>query len=276
MGFDEQVLARLDELADSPGSARAKLENMLRYLAKWRSTLIENTMVAECGVVVQRGPFAGMTFVSHSTEGCHTPKLLGCYEAELHPFLHDVVDRDYDVVINIGSAEGYYAVGLARLMPSVNVYAYDTNEKSHPVCRAVAEVNGVADRVKVGSTFHGEDFVRFSRSRTLVICDIEGGEVDLLDPRRFPALEGMDIIVELHDHLARTPASTIVPSRFAETHEVTMVKHGGRDVPLPAFCDRLGHLDQLLAVWEWRQRPTPWAVMLSRTNTQTAAEKVKD
>jgi hypothetical protein len=42
------------------------------------------------------------------------------------------------------------------------------------------------------------------------------------------------------------------------------VPHGGRDVELPEFFQQLGHLDQLLAVWEWRTGPTPWAVMVRK------------
>ena len=32
---------------------------------------------------------------------------------------------------------------------------------------------------------------------------------------------------------------------------------------LPRMFGRLGHLDQLLAVWEWRATPTPWAIMVA-------------
>jgi hypothetical protein len=30
---------------------------------------------------------------------------------------------------------------------------------------------------------------------------------------------------------------------------------------MPAWLQELAHLDQLLAVWEWRAAPTPWLVM---------------
>ncbi len=29
----------------------------------------------------------------------------------------------------------------------------------------------------------------------------------------------------------------------------------------PAWMQGLGHLDQLLAIWEWRMAPTPWLVL---------------
>jgi hypothetical protein len=257
----EQLLRRQ---LDAPAALPEKLNLALRVLAKYRATLIQNTVVQQCGATVQGGPFRGMHFVAQSAEGCHVPKLLGCYEAELHAHILAAVGRGYAAVVNIGAAEGYYTVGLARLMPNARVYAYDTNTAAHPVCRSLAERNGVADRVTIGSAFRGEDFEHFAGQRTLVVCDIEGGETALLDPQRYPALTAMDLIVELHDSPAAKP-SVLIPERFSATHAVTMVRHGGQAVDLPALFDTLGHLDQLLAVWEWRSGPTPWAVMQART-----------
>src|SRR5215472_7140657 len=172
----EHVDQLLRQQLDADGALPETLNLALRLLAKYRATLLQNTVVQQCGTTVQGGPFAGMRFVAQSTEGCHVPKLLGCYEAELHPHILAAARRGYDAVINIGSAEGYYAVGLALLMPDARVYAYDTNAASHAVCRSVAEANGVAERVVVGSTFHGEDFATFASQRMLVMCDIEGAE----------------------------------------------------------------------------------------------------
>src|SRR5277367_5483480 len=77
------------------------------------------------GPVVRNGPFSGMIYPREAALNRHSiPKLLGTYEMELHPVLDLVAKRHYDCVIDIGSAEGYYAVGLARLL-MVPVYAYD-------------------------------------------------------------------------------------------------------------------------------------------------------
>jgi hypothetical protein len=73
----------------------------------------------------------------------------------------------------------------------------------------------------------------------------------------------MDLIVELHDGPEVKP-SVLIPERFKSSHTVTMVRNAGQAVELPALFEALGHLDQLLAVWEWRSGPTPWAVMLAR------------
>jgi hypothetical protein len=262
MELDTQVLSQLRRIVEAKAPERTALDNALRLVAKWRSVLIQNTVIQQCGTAVQSGPFKGMQFVNQSSEGCHVPKLLGIYEQELHPHIEAAVARGYGHVIVIGMAEGYYAVGLAMRMPDAKVHAFDTNEKAHAICRKVAELNKVADRVEIGGLFKGEDFARYAGDR-LVICDIEGAEEALLDPQKYPALRDVDLIVELHECF-KPDITRKICARFEASHDIAFVPHGGRDVELPEFFQQLGHLDQLLSVWEWRTGPTPWAVMLRK------------
>lgn len=265
----ERLLAdlhRADE-AGAPADAgreAAELNNALRLLAKWRSVLIQNTVLAQAGTVVWQGPLKGLEFLRQSAEGCHVAKLLGCYEQPLQPHIEAAIQSAYPVVLNIGCAEGYYAVGMA----DTKVMAYDLDPNARRVCAALAETNGVADRVQVGELFRPADFAAWAGQRVLVLCDIEGAEKDLLDPTVAPALAGMDLIVESHEALLRGITQTLV-DRFAPTHEITVVHDDGQrrlDAAPPWFAN-LAHLDQLLATWEWRSGPTPWLVMRARQAT---------
>lgn len=239
---------------------QASLNQVLRLCAKYRAHLLQNTMIAHYGLAIQDGPFAGMEFVERVAEGCFLPKLLGCYEQELHSHIRGVLNSDYQHIIDIGCAEGYYAVGFARSMPNTKIHAYDTDRTAQEFCRTLAEKNDVSDRVHISGLFKGEDFAQFQDSRTLVFCDIEGAERALLDPGKYPALKNLDVIVELHEVLDPGIGDAIC-QRFESSHRITRVPHGPRDIPLPSMFNNLGHLDQLLAYWEWRAGPTPWAVM---------------
>jgi hypothetical protein len=261
--FHASILGKIVALAKEPIAPKAALLHVLRMAAKHRALLLQNTLLQAYGPTILGGPFAGMSFVRQVAEGCCVPKLLGCYEEELHPYVEEAVLRDYTQVLNIGVAEGYYAVGLARRMPGAKIFAFDIDDNAQQTCAAVARSNGVAERVQVGGLFRGEDFERYAEKRTLLVCDIEGAERQLLDPYMYPALQRMDVIVELHDCLI-PGLSTEVVSRFEATHDVTLVKQAGRGAPLPPLFDNLSHLDRLLAVWEWRSGPTPWAVMIAR------------
>jgi hypothetical protein len=241
------------------------LNESLRLLSKWRSILIQNTLIANEGTVVLQGPLAGLDFVTQSAEGCHIAKLLGTYEQPLHSHLHKILLGHYTKVINIGCAEGYYAVGFARAVPKLISVAHDTDTNAQTICRQLAEKNDVSDRVEIGGLFSPSDFSKYENDDALVFCDIEGAEEDLLDPNTTPALRNLDIIVESHECLRKGITHKLI-SRFEATHTIEIVKDdGARKLDnLPAWFCELSHLDQLLATWEWRSGPTPWLVMNSR------------
>jgi hypothetical protein len=203
-----------------------------------------------------------MDFLPQSAEGCHIAKLLGCYEQPLQPFIEEAINLAYPTILNIGCAEGYYAVGMARRMTSTQVLAFDLNPIAQQVCAALAQKNGVSERVRVGALFKPEDFARYANQKVLVLCDIEGAEKDLLDPEMAPALRGMDIIVESHECLFSGITQTLI-NRFKESHQITLVQDNGQRQlnDAPQWFNNLAHLDQLLATWEWRSGATPWLVM---------------
>jgi SAM-dependent methyltransferase len=234
---------------------------ILRVTAMWRSIALAQTFIAHSGgTTVAGGPFAGMAYVSVATEGALIARLLGVYESELHPHFEAFIAEGLDCVIDVGCAEGYYAVGLARRMPDTTVYAFDILETARAACAGMAVANGVRDRVLIGGEFRPEDFQRFAGRRALVLVDAEGAEVDILDPARGPALAGMNIIVETHD-VYRPGALSTLMERFSPTHDIQRVDQDFKAYDQPAWIKDLNHLDQLLTVWEWRQRPTPWLVM---------------
>src|SRR5262245_2169669 len=95
------------------------VESALRLLAKWRSQVLAETYVAHHGARIRGGPFAGMAYLDGVSEGSFIARLLGVYEAELHPHLDAIMADGIDCVIDIGCAEGYYAVGLAYRYPGL-------------------------------------------------------------------------------------------------------------------------------------------------------------
>jgi hypothetical protein len=80
------------------------LQQSLRLLAKWRSLLIQNTLLQHEGTVVRQGPLRGLDFLLQSAEGCHVAKLLGCYEQPLQPYLERAFTEAYPTILNIGCA----------------------------------------------------------------------------------------------------------------------------------------------------------------------------
>jgi hypothetical protein len=241
----------------------AQLADLLRLLAKWRSQKVANTIVARDGTTVRAGPFAGLVLGAQGTEGGHAPRLLGCYEQELHPILEDLIGRGFARVVNIGCSDGYYAVGLARRMPGAVVHAHDTNPAAQAACAGTAAANGVAARVRIGGEVDHAALATLAGPDTLLIVDIEGAEEALLDPAAVPSLATATILVECHEGVHRGIATRLA-ARFAASHAVRRVDARLCGAELPPWLGGLSHLDQLLAVWEWRQAPTPWLLLEPR------------
>ncbi len=255
-----QILSKM-VMEGQPFDTHEQMNDALRLLGKWRSTLLANTYIQHNGPVVFQGPFAGMTYVKQSSEGALIARLLGTYESELHPYLkHFFEGQGVDCVIDVGCAEGYYAVGLARMHPTLTVYAYDIDAYARGACKELAEKNGVSDRVIIGERFSPADFQGFEGRKCLVMVDTEGAELEILDPAQGPALAGMNIIVETHDIFTKGALATLM-ERFKDTHDIDRVEAKLKSIELPGWFKPLAPMDHLLATWEWRMSPTPWLVM---------------
>jgi SAM-dependent methyltransferase len=208
----------LHQLGTGHGDHMDRSAALLRLAANYRAQVLRGLLWQRFEGVVEGGLFAGLRLPQQASEGCLIPKLLGIYEAPLIPHLRRLLARPPEVVLNIGCAEGYYAVGLARLLPDTHVHAFDIDANARELCGATAALNGVSERITIGGRFEGGGFRDFAGRRVLVICDIEGAEFDLLDPVRFSGLAGFDVIVEMHDNPATGPAarmSSILPERLA-------------------------------------------------------------
>jgi SAM-dependent methyltransferase len=175
-------------------------------------------------LVVQNGPFAGMRYAHALPPGSiFYPKLLGSYEAELHSVLERIIRTKYTAVIDVGCADGYFAVGLAMRMPGVIVYAYDIDPSMRKICAANAELNGVSDRVRISSCCDADELRRLDLgARAFILCDCEGFEVELFPPNIVGHLASHDLVIELHDFINITIRDTL-RERFSATHDAALV-----------------------------------------------------
>lgn len=180
------------------------------------------------GLVVSGGPFAGLRYTRRTAVGRIMAKLIGSYEQELHQSVQEIIGESPRTLVNIGSAEGYYTVGFARAVPGLRVHAYEAEPSRQALCDELARTNGVADRV----THHGyctaEALARLPEPADVVICDVEGLEVDILRPDRTPWLAGARLLVELHDQFVPGVTPTLT-QRFSPTHDIRLIAESPRD-----------------------------------------------
>ncbi|HEX5603266.1 MAG TPA: hypothetical protein VFX63_11975 [Pyrinomonadaceae bacterium] len=227
-----------------------------------RINKITQAIIKRNGLVVLSGPFAGMLYVPEPG-GSSLPKLLGSYEAELHQWVTAIINTDYGKIINVGCAEGYYSVGLALKVPETRVFAFDIDPRARQLCEKMARVNGVSERVVVRGECKCEGLDELLDDRSLVIIDCEGCELALLDPGRVPNLRVSDVLVELHDFIDRSISPTMI-SRFADTHDISIVSGLERDPSTYPALETFNDWDRHVAVAEFRPERMQWAFMRAK------------
>ena len=249
------------ELAARVAELEARLDHERLYPLEWVNRRVRDRF----GEAVQAGPFAGMRYPDFAFErvDSYSPKLIGCFEQELADALERAIGRGPSAAVNIGAADGYYAIGLALRLPDAAVVAYEADEAKHELLRALAGFNGVGDRIELLGACDADALAARLPEGALVVCDCDGCELELLDPDRVPALRGAPILVEAHDLLVPgiTPA---LRERFAATHAIT-------EIPtVPRYVDDFPQLGDLplvtrqLAISEFRGAPMSWLVLEPR------------
>jgi hypothetical protein len=193
------------------------------------------------------------------------PKLLGIYERELHSVIERAIAERYELIVDVGAAEGYYAVGMAVRCPGTPVIAYEVDLGGQEATRRTAELNGVGASLCVRGRCTPLDLASvLDGRRALVICDCEGDEEHLLDPVAVPALATTAILVEVHDFVVPGVGNTLA-ARFAATHDVERIWQTDRaiaDFPYSDWYSRL--LPRRYLEWvvsEWRPERMSWLSM---------------
>jgi hypothetical protein len=253
-----------------PDAAKRALDR--RRAARFLATVRPATdmHVRRHGLEVLRGPFAGLRYLPElaSTSGDLVAKLVGTYEQELHPAIEAWIGAAPATIVDIGSAEGTYAVGLAAAIASARVLAFDIDPAARALCEAMAEHNAVADRVAVGGECT-HDVLNGVGGDVALFLDCEGCELELLRPDLVPALARWPVIVELHDFVDASITATI-SERFAATHDVQIVEGGGRD---PAAVPELAGVDERTAaalLSEFRPTAMRWGVLTPRGDARVS------
>lgn len=187
--------------------------------------LVTKTTAAFPDMTVQHGPFKGMKYPEAESHGSALfPKLLGSYERELHPWIERICALNYTEIVDVGCAEGYYAIGLAMRMPQTKVYAFDINERALGLCRAMAELNGVNDNLSIHRFCDANGLMSIPvTSKGLVICDCEGYEAELITQEVANSWQHWDFLIELHD-FQDINISSHIRSILEKTHRIEMVE----------------------------------------------------
>jgi hypothetical protein len=204
---------------------RYRSHRLRRYFSRQYSSLQEEAYGVLFGHGLPKilsGPFTGMPYLDEIVWGPITPKWIGCYEAELHNIVERILSDGYTQIVNVGCAEGYYAVGFAWRLPGIKVIAFDSDPVARQQASRLAALAGVADRITISGYCTAPILNRLASQQTVLTVDIEGSEVELLNPERVRNLSRVSILVEVHSSppLDSDAVALTLRQRFEASHHL--------------------------------------------------------
>lgn len=221
-----------------------------------------------CPRQVLSGPFQGMSWEPADAGGAWLSKIIGTYEMELHPALNFLATVSFDALADIGCADGYYVIGLARLFQFKKIYAYDTDVYALRCLKRNAFKNQLQTEIQTRGNCTAEllglDLKKHCRA--LVICDCEGAELEILNPDVCPSLRAATILVEVHDFPPPGSLGASLRERFDGSHSIKSFQSRARlweDVPSEATI--LGK-EWTLALNEERKTRMEWLLLQPRAS----------
>jgi hypothetical protein len=236
------------------------IKNNFVHWAFQRKAELTDHVFSLTGGRVHRGPFQGM-LIAREYRPSDNPagKLLGLYESEIHPAINQVINSNPDVILNVGSGEGFYGIGLSMRTHAPAILV-DTDATSFPMAQHNAELNDVADVTCTDSSTveNFQNLIGHYR-QPHVFMDCEGFEDQLLDPVAFPALAKSSIIVESHDCF-RPGITPKLIDRFIATHQIQVINQGAKN-PYQDILYDLDDFDKMLLCVECRPSTATWLFM---------------
>ena len=262
----------------------------IRYLFFYLPSLIyrKHVLVRKCEKILSKfdysqigdevlsGPFHKMKYDVSAGSYCSAfyPKILGSYEFELHGKIGDLLEsKNYSIVIDVGCAEGYYAIGFALLTKKkgTKIFAFDTSEEAIRLCNRLKDLNNIENLTLKNSFFDNATYLNLKKTNpgpSLLFMDCEGYEIDFFSNISLDDYMETDFIIELHDFLNFGTAFNL-QEKLKFTHDIFFI-HSIDDLYRPIYWEFIDlkskfSYDELYALMrEGRLSGMSWLVATSK------------
>jgi hypothetical protein len=148
-------------------------------------------------------------------------------------------------------------------MPRTTVHAFDIDSEARARCAALAQLNGVAERVRIDGLCEPSTLNAFPEHGVALFSDCEGYERFLLDPDVAPQLRNWPILVELHEFEDRSLFETL-RARLGTSHEIEIIEGRDRSADQPPELDFMTPSQRVAVLSERRPGRMRWAHMRPR------------
>lgn len=221
-------------------------------------------------LTVMDGYFVGLKYPSFSSFGSSLfPKLSGSYESELFPFFKEMETRNYHSIMDVGCAEGFYAIGFAIKHPNAKIQAFDIEPQARLLCKEMAVFNNVEQNIII-SEGCSPDYLKTidANESTFIICDCEGYERKLFNKDNIQFLKNADVLVELHP-MYEKDVKEFLFDLFGQTHNLRIISSyddNRKLFDLPKKYNALSKFERQLLVTEGRSFSMDWLIAIPKDN----------
>lgn len=233
-----------------------------------RRLLISRQLDERFGSQVKYGPFRGLKLSKATWWGTtdRAGMLLGLYEQEVLSALASVPVRYRRSFIELGAADGYYAVGVLVNDLFERSYCFEISERGQKAIAANAALNGVSSRVQIHGVAEADFHTALPESATgnsVLLIDIEGAEFDVLTAKTFERFANSVIIVELHDHFFADATQRLerLRSICASAFRIDELTTTNRDLSVFPELKQFSDTDRWLICSEGRRAMPHWYVL---------------
>ena len=216
--------------------------------------------------LVAYGPFSGMKLNENVwwSKNDRITQTLGIYEDHVLKKICLFASQGATKFIDVGAADGYFAVGVAFSKIYPQVVAFEIEAEGQKRILENAKANNCEDKLLVCGEANIELIARETKdiNTTTVLIDIEGAEYDFLGEQMLETLSKSYVICELHPWMvedgSRVQKSLL--DRAKVFFNIEVIKRDSYNPnSFPEF-DGLTDEERLIAVGEDRSKNMQWLV----------------
>lgn len=211
------------------------------------------------------GPFRGIRYGRKAVGSVLAAKIFGTYEMELWPIWNEIIKTKPSSILDVGAAEGYYAVGFSVRIRNCKVIAFEQTAQGREQIKNNARKNRCLTNMKILGKCTAKSLKEavFRYAPEFMIMDVEGAEKNLLSGPNIKYLNKTNVIVELHPWINKN-IKTYLWREFKKTHQLSLIHTKSRsyfDIP------KTSPLDWVFARWwkelvdERRPEPMEWLIL---------------
>ena len=226
-----------------------------------------NKIILEHGHKVAYGTFKGMKLSKNTywSKNDIITHILGVYEKHVLKKIIEFSKKGNYPFIDIGAADGYFAIGMAFSETFKKIYAFEIDEEGRRSLNRNIENNLCKDKVVVDIEANFETLKEIvdKNKSAVILIDIEGSEFDLLDDNLLQLLSNCYIVCELHPTLSANgfEKQNILINNAKAFFDVSIIQRESYSPNKFSELNEFTDEERLIAFGEGRENNMNWLIL---------------